>query len=78
MTTCHGVISRSICVHDRGTTGSQAQCGGGGGGSVVYGPVQPDSVSNGAGHPWTHALGKGKKGERVGRWEMDLKTEQKQ
>jgi len=34
-------------------------------------------VTNGAGDPQTHTLGKGK-GERVGRWEMGLKTEQQQ
>ena len=47
--------------------------------SMVYGPVQPSSATNGAGDPQIHTLGKGQgKGGRVGRWEMGPKTEQRQ
>lgn len=80
---CHGVISRSVCVWDRGTAGPQAQWPeekkkGGREVSMVYRPVWPSSVTNGAGShrptPWER--GKGKKGGMVGRWKMGLKTEQ--
>lgn len=48
--------------------------GGGGRVSMIYRLFQPNSVTNGAGDP-----GKGeRKGEGVGRWEMDLQTEQQQ
>jgi len=42
--------------------------------SVAYGLVQPASVTNGGGHPQTHALGKGKK--KKGRRGEGLKMKQ--
>lgn len=63
----HVVIEspRSICVHDRKTAGPQTHRarrggeGGGGGLSMAYGPVQPSTVTNGAGDPFPLNLGKG-------------------
>jgi len=52
-------------------TGPPAQKGEGV--SIVYSPLQPSFVTNGAGDPWTHTPGKGNR-RRVGRWELGLKN----